>query len=264
MKCRYCGSNLGIEDKICPYCGKENEQAAGHQALMQEYRDEYEQTKTEAGVKSKEAGRKGRLIVIGLMIVVIILLRISISINSDVSNRERKKQSRIERQVSKNSKKIKKTVDEMEKNRDYLALSYYMLNYNLRSNEDYRDYSRVFTAVISYRAVYENILNILDGFDGYQEKTKKDFCYDAAIYITDWNTFVGGTFWDDSPTSPMHAGEHGAFISDIRKETQDMVQVYFDLSDSQASGMWDMNRESLGELLYSKCQDLYPEETADE
>ncbi|MCR5002193.1 MAG: zinc ribbon domain-containing protein [Lachnospiraceae bacterium] len=264
MKCQYCGSNLGIEDEVCPYCGKVNDQAAGHQAVMKEYRDEYEKTKTEVKKESISAGRKGKLIVIGLMLAAIILMRISISINSDVSNRESKKENKIAREVSRNRKKVTARLQEMEKNRDYLALSYYMQNYRLRSDNEYSDYTRVFTAVISYRTIYEDILNIIDGFDGYQDKTARDHCHDIAIYISDWNNYVRGQFWSDNPDSAMHKGEHGAFLADIRQETQDMVQVYFDLTDEQATSMWDMDRDSLGDLLYENCSRLYPEGAANE
>ena len=264
MKCQYCGSNLGIEDEVCPYCGKVNEQAASHQAVIKEYRNEYEKTKTDAKRKSVSAGRKGRLVVIGLMLSAILFMGISIRNNSDVEYREKKKEKRIAKEVDKNEDTVTATLSELEKNRDYLALSYYMQNYRLRSDDRFSDYSRVFTAVISHRTIYEDILNILDGFDGYQEKTSRDHCYDAAIYISDWNSYVGGEFWHDTPDSPKHAGEHGAFLSDIKKDTQDMVQVYFDLTDDQASSMWKMDREALGEMLYEHCRDLYPEEGTDE
>ena len=264
MKCQYCGSNLGIEDKVCPYCGKINESAAFHQAEMEEVRDEYEKTKDEVKVKSKTAGRKGRLIVIAVMVTIILFLRISISINSDVEMRERKKNAKIAKEVAKYEDDIDSTLEELEKNRDYLGLSNFMLNYRLRSEAKYSDYSRVFTAVIDYNAIYDDILNILDGFDGYEEKTDKDRCYDIAIYVSDWNKYVGGEFWNDSATSPMHSGEHGAFIADAKKDTQDLVQVYFELTDEQASSMWNMDRDTLGEMLYEKCKVLYPEEGSNE
>ncbi len=264
MKCQYCGSNLNIEDKVCPYCGKLNEQAAGYQAVMDEYRSEYEKTQADAKVKSRSAGRIGRLIVIGLMLVATVIMALSIVSNSDVGSRERKKESRIAGEVNRNIDDITATLQEFEKNRDYLAMSYYMLNYRLRSDDRYSDYSRVFTAVISYNAIFDDILNILDGFDGHEGKTSRDRCYDAAIYITDWNSYVGGSFWNDAANSSMHTGEHGAFLADIRKDTQDMVQVYFDLTNEQASSMWTMDKEFLGDLLYEKCRDLYPEGEPDE
>ena len=83
MKCKYCGSNLGIEDEFCPYCGKVNKKAAKYLAEKNKYLNEYEQTKTEVKKKSISAGRMGRLIVIGLMLVAILFMKISISRNSD-------------------------------------------------------------------------------------------------------------------------------------------------------------------------------------
>ncbi len=264
MKCKYCGSNLGIEDEYCPYCGKLNDQAAGHQAVMKEYRDEYEKTKSDVKVKSRLAGRTGRLVVIGAMLVVIAAMGVSIGVNSDVENREQKKQNRVAKEVESKADSISATLKELEDNRDYLGMSYYSLNYRLRSEEKYSDYSRVFTAAIDYNAIYDDIINILAGFEGYENETDKDRCYNIAIYISDWNSYVGGEFWNDSPSSPMHAGGHGEFLKDAKKDTQDMVQVYFDLTDEEAASMWTMDRMSLGEMLYDRCRVLYPKEGADE
>lgn len=264
MKCQYCGSNLGIEDVVCPYCGRENEQAAGHQAVIKEYRDEYEKTKEDVRVRSKTAGRNGRLIVIGVMLLIIMCMRISIGINSDVEVRERNKENKISREVAQYGDDIDATLKKLETNRDYPGLYHYMLNYRLRSEDRYNDYSRVFTAVIDYNVIHEDILAILSGYKGYDERTNEDWCRDIAIYVSDWDQYVGGAFWNDSPTSSMHSGEHGEFLSDIRKDTQDIVQVYFDLTDEQAMSMWSMDRTELGNMLYEKCRELYPEVSKDE
>ena len=259
MKCEYCGSNLTIEDAVCPYCGKANAQAGGHRALMKKYRDRYERTKADAAKKSEGAGRRGRLIVIGLMLLAILFMGISIGRNSDVEYREKKKEEKIADKVDRNRDEITATLKELEENREYIALENYMLNYRLRRDDEYGDYSRVFTAVINHTAICEDILNILDGYEGYDGKTSREWCDDAAIYISNWRQYVDGQFWQDGPDSSMHAGEHGAFLADIRKDTQDIVQVYFDLTDEQASSMWDMEKEALGSMLYEKCRDLYPE-----
>ena len=259
MKCKYCGSNLGIEDEVCPYCGKLNEEAAGHQAVMETYREEFEKTKTEVKKKSISAGRLGRLIVIGLMLVVILFMGISIRRNSDVEYLIKKEEEQIAREVEKNRDSITAKLQEMEKNREYIALDKYNLRYRLRSNDYYEDYFRVFTATIDYTVICEDIMNILSDYDGYHEKTNKDWCYDIAIYISHWRSYVEGEAWFDSPDSPMYSGEHGAFISDAKKDAQDIVQVYFNLTDEQASSMWDMEEEELGKMLYENCRELYPE-----
>ncbi|MCR5674614.1 MAG: zinc ribbon domain-containing protein [Lachnospiraceae bacterium] len=263
MKCKTCGSNLGIEDEVCPYCGRINEQAAGHREEMQQVRDEYERTRDDVKVRSRSAGRIGRLAVIGAMLLVIAVLEISVVRNSDVEIREKTKTDRIAREVDRNRDAIAETLRELEKNRAYLAMDCYMLNYRLRGDDAYADYSRVFTAAINYSVIYEDILNIVDGYEGYDEKTPRDWCDDIAIYISDWDRYVGGSFWHDSADSPMHTGEHGAFIADARKDAQDLVQVYFDLTDEQASAMWTMDEEAVADMLYENCRRLYPEKRSD-
>lgn len=45
MKCRYCGNNLGFEDELCPHCGNVNAEAAGHIAVLRDYKEDYDNTK---------------------------------------------------------------------------------------------------------------------------------------------------------------------------------------------------------------------------
>ena len=264
MKCKYCGSNLGLEDATCPYCGKVNKKAAGYLAEKNKYLNEFENTQTDVKEKSQIAGRVGRLAVIGFMLVAVLWMKLSAQRLSDAEYRINKRQDKIAAAVSKNKDSIAETVREMEKNREYVALSNYTLKYRLKGEEQFHDYFRVFTAADSYNVIFEDIINIVTGFEGYENRTTKDWCYNVAIYISDWNSYVAGEFWNDSPDSPMHAGEHGAFLTDAKKDVQDMVQVYFNLTDEQATSMWTMDKEALGEMLFESCKEIYPKEEADE
>ncbi len=265
MKCKYCGYNIGLEDKYCPHCGKLNDQAAQHIADMEHYEADYEQTKETVITKStKFNGRTGRIAVIALLLM---LMAVALNIThkySDIETREKIKKEKTEKAVEKNRRNINATLKEMEEHREYLAMSYFVTNHRLRGDDNYDEYMRVFTAAISYKSIYEDILNIVDGYEGYEDDGKEQWCNEIAIYITDWNSYVSGEFWDDSPTSPMHSGTHGEFLADCRKDTQDMVQVYFKLTDEEAEAMWTMEQEALSAKLYEKCMELYPEGNADE
>ena len=260
MKCGYCGSNLGIEDAVCPYCGRENPEAAGHRATLQSARAEYEQTRAETKIKSRSAGRVGRGVVICLMVIAILFMWGSIRRNSDFDYRYEKKRDTIAREVEKNRETVTATLQELEKNRAYMALDCYVLTHRLRGDDTYLDYSRVFTATINHREIFEDTLNIVTGYQGYDGESQKEWCEDAAIYISNWREYVDGGFWRDSPTSPLHGGEHGAFLTDIKQDTQDMVQVYFGLTDEEALSIWEMEKDALSEMLYERCSELYPEE----
>ncbi len=258
MKCKFCGSNLGIEDEFCPHCGKPNDQFEGNRREMKEYKKELEDTKKEAKASSKKNSRLGRIIVIGVLASIIIAMLIGIHNYSDFDIRERNKNKRIDDYVSAHKDEIDATLTKLEDDRDYLAIDYLVLNYRLRSNSDYSEYNKVFTSSIMYRAVHDDILNIMDGFDGYDAKKDKDWCDNIAMYLLDYDVYVQPEYFD--PNSSIHATGHAAYIKDCRMAIQDMVQVYFDLTNDQAHDMWLMNKEDLSEMLYSKCMDLYPEE----
>lgn len=262
MKCQYCGSNLSLEDEHCPYCGRENTQAAKHQQAMKNYESDYEKTKNEVIRKSyKFNTRAAKAAIIALLLAVIAIMLVLIKYYSDFDSRYEKSTIEKRERVTRNYNDFRANVESMEKKREYLAMENYMLTGGLRGAEGFNDYERVFTAVISYRCVYSDILDLVTGFDSYGTKSKKDLCNDIAVYISEWKDFVDGGFWNDLPDSEMHKGEHGAFLSDVKKETEDMVAVYFKLSDAQAGSIWKMQETELGDMLYSKCQDIYPEET---
>ena len=46
MKCPYCGAPLGLDDKFCPYCGQPNTLAKKHQADMEKYHREFQETRS--------------------------------------------------------------------------------------------------------------------------------------------------------------------------------------------------------------------------
>ena len=259
MKCNFCGSNLGIEDEFCPHCGKPNDQFEGNRAEMKEYKEEFEKTKEEVKESSKTNSRIGRLIVIGVLSFIIIAMLIGIHDYSDFDTRERNRNKRIEDYVSEHKDEIDAKLIEFEDNRDYLAMDYFVLNYRLRSNSDYYpEYGKVFAASIQYRVIHDDILNIMDGYDGYENLKDRDWCDNIAKYILDYDVYVQPEYFN--PDSPLHETGHAAYIKDCRVAIQDMVQAYFDLTYDQANGMWLMGKDDLCDMLYSKCMDLYPEE----
>lgn len=264
MKCQYCGSNLGLENDVCPFCGRENPKAIKYVDNKKKYLNELDETKQKVKKQSKINARVGRLIFIVLMVAAIAVFYTIINQHADTEKRIANRQQKLEKTVEKNIDSIVLKVEELERNREYLGLSYYVLNYHLRTRNEFKDYSRVFTAADSYSQIFEDILNIETGFNSYGGMKKIDWCREIANAISHWNLYVEGEFWNDRPDSPMHTGEHGAFLSDIKPEVQDMVQVYFALDDEQADAMWTMDEESLTDLLYKQYKLMKKEASENE
>ena len=73
MKCDHCGANIGLEDKVCPYCGKINPYAQQHQQQMQHYQQQFEQTRQDVEEKANRfAGIAAPLTVLVISIVILI------------------------------------------------------------------------------------------------------------------------------------------------------------------------------------------------
>lgn len=265
MKCQYCGGNLNLQDENCPFCGRFNEQAAEYTKSMKDIKEEYGKTAEKAKKKSKINERTARVLIIIFMLLIIGAMFIRIRLYSDFEYKHKKYNEKIEKHVAQNKEAIYDMLKDLELRRDYLGMDYFVLNYQLKTDNEYLEYARVFTAAVDYNAIYTDILNILDGQNfSYKEFTKEEWCYNIALYISNWNNYVEGEFWRDSADSPMHAGEHGAFLADAKRDTQDMVQVYFDLTDEQAASMWTMEQSEVGAMLYEKCKILYPEVSSNE
>lgn len=264
MKCQFCGTNLGLEDELCPHCGKPNSEAASHVAVMNSYKEDFDRTQKKSVKKSRFNNRVARIVVIVIMVIIVYVMKAVTVRYSDFDIREERNTQKKAQALEDNRGIVLATLKQMELNREYLAMEYYVAENRIRGAEGFDDYFRVFTAAIDYEVIYSDLLSIVDGFDYYGEKTKKDWCYDIAIYVSGYHLYTEGEFWHDPADSPMHAGEHGAFIADAKKDIQDMLQVYFKLTDKEAASMWDMEEEELGALLYEHCQEIYPEVNAHE
>ncbi len=69
MKCRYCGGEVGLEQKYCPYCGKANDQAVQHFSDMASFRGRYADTEAEVIRRSERYAR-----IIPRTVIIVLLL----------------------------------------------------------------------------------------------------------------------------------------------------------------------------------------------
>ena len=80
MKCKYCGGEVSLSEKYCPYCGKLNEQTAAHAEAMKKFRKDYAETK--AGVEETTKRFTGTAVNAVIIAVLAVLLVVSIVIGN--------------------------------------------------------------------------------------------------------------------------------------------------------------------------------------
>ena len=70
MKCVSCGGEIGLTDKVCPYCGREIKETARHRAELKNYNDRNEKTKRKL---SKTFSENMPMVISAIVMVVLII-----------------------------------------------------------------------------------------------------------------------------------------------------------------------------------------------
>ena len=139
MKCRYCGGEVALEERYCPYCGKPNELALQHHQAMADYQKRYaEAEKTVLGKADRYAQIIPRVLIILVLLLVIFFTSV-IAENAYYFPEQLRSFS-----ANRNAKAVISTLDSFLKNRDYLSFASYLSYNGIRTySTAFSDYSSV-------------------------------------------------------------------------------------------------------------------------
>ncbi len=147
MKCNYCGGEIGLEEKTCPYCGMLNDQAVQHHQNMTHFRERFDRAEKNV---ARKAWRYSQAVPRFLIIVLLLLgtaATILISENAysfpDASRR---------RAAMKNPAQTKAVLDAYLDSGDYLSFSSYMEYCNIRTyGTEFSEYRNVDNCAYDYK-----------------------------------------------------------------------------------------------------------------
>ena len=162
MKCRYCGGEVSLTQKYCPYCGKLNDQTAGHAEAMEKYQKDYAETKAEVMDTTRRFGSAAVSAVIIAVLAVLILASIIVGSNAwDIRYAVQKRDS------VKNEAEYSKVLENYLKNEEYLEYDAYVEYRGIDSYhpEAYTSYRRLSYVVSYYSALYETLGNVITARD---------------------------------------------------------------------------------------------------
>lgn len=190
MNCKYCGSSLSMEDRVCPYCGRTNEQAAQHIKDMDKYHGAFTTTQRNVyGVVWRYKAVSVRMI----LFTVLVLLIVGVTLVSDnlYSIQRRIRQSDA-RQREREYTALLDTYLEEENFQAFKAFTE-AHSINSYSVDAFYSYSEVQWACSNYIRVYEGILemaypcdnsnigntmrSMLDALDGFYNALDSDITY---------------------------------------------------------------------------------------
>ena len=153
MKCQYCGGDISLEDRICPHCGRLQENAVRHDEEMKRYEAAFEDTRNEVLARSSQSARG-----IGVrLLVILVLLGGAIYLFAHSSSWS-VRSARREREANANVALFTERIEQYLEERDYEGLNsfsdYYMLTYN----DNYKKYYTILWACDRYANVCESLM----------------------------------------------------------------------------------------------------------
>lgn len=174
MKCESCGSPLSLEQKFCPYCGKENMQATQHVQDMERYHGEFESTKSHVYGKTKSvASNAVKGVVISLLFLVIVFLFYTAVASYEVMYQIK------DWSKSLHAKEYKMQIEEFLEDGDYYSLGMFCNAKGIYAYDNgYEEYRPVINMASQYAWFYNYMLNAVL-HDKYWKPEDNHWVYDS-------------------------------------------------------------------------------------
>lgn len=250
MKCQYCGNNLNIEDKFCPYCGRSNPFAVKHQEEMERYEKDYQKTKKEVLEQSSRFNRRTvKITVIAVLVALIAISCFLLAKSYDI------RWWNMERSIASEAETHRQAVQQLMEARDYQALCSYVSENRITYTDDLKEYEAVFNTTQQYRRFYDYLM-ILQSKKADEEKFKY---YSESELLEGVAKSINSLYEYMEPQKfnpEAYQGDKMEYMEDLREHTEIMVSGYFGISPEEAAGMRSMTVSRINVLL----EDCYEKE----
>ncbi|MBO4831204.1 MAG: zinc ribbon domain-containing protein [Oscillospiraceae bacterium] len=224
MKCQHCGSNLNIEDSVCPYCGQPNPFAEKHQEAMRRFESDYEKTKRDVLEQTARFSKHTiRITILAVLVALIAGAAIFLIKADDIRWRME------EKRVESNASEHRAAISELMEERDYLALYSYFSKTNTRYSDALKEYDAVCDCSFQYRLFYDNLMMLQAKKadpDNYRYYTETELLEDIANEIRRINECMEPQTYNEE----AYTEEKMTYMEDLRDSVETMVEGYFGLS----------------------------------
>ncbi len=231
MKCKYCGSDLSIEDVKCRYCGIENPYYKKHRADMRSYRNRFERTKADVYEKT---GRFTKVTVKTTAIAILVtlnLLILVILLNSwDISN------FIIKYQANFHAAEHREKLSELEQKEDYIGFTYYYDNHSLYGVDSLDEYNKIRSVSMYYSNIYTNIMKLTVEKNAYQSSQEY-----AAMINQDLNSIYSSMEKKEYDEESEYAKVHVEAMQNALDQVYAMLHTYCNISREDLNQFADLS-----------------------
>ena len=230
MKCEFCGSNLGIEDEICPACGKANSFAKKHTKDMKRFKTRYDSTRNEVMENSRRFNKMTVRITIAAVLVALIAISI-ILLGNDYDI----KRHREEKQVEKNRAEYAAQLDKLIEERDYISVYMYSNAKKLSYSEHMDDYRKICEISHSYWSFIEYSEYLFKEDSFMSESEAINHLADIAESI---HSYKDPSEWEKER---YYNEKTIGYIDDLTEHVDVLIKGYFHISDEDMANFWDLS-----------------------
>lgn len=222
MKCKYCGGNLGLEDELCPYCGRVNELAHQHVQDMKQYSGEFAETKKDVYKTTRRfSGVAVRMIILTALIIAIAVM-FFLTCNAYSLARDAK-----ERDAKRNADVYIQKLDEMLVTGDYRGVANFAeahcINFWI---QEYDSYEQIIDAAKMYTRAVQYLMNSQIG-DSYTQPL-----YEVGYFASALSDFYLA-IESDRYGEKIDQKKTDLAIADMRENLNALMKAYLGLTDEE-------------------------------
>ncbi|MBQ6469021.1 MAG: hypothetical protein IJJ50_03090 [Lachnospiraceae bacterium] len=240
MKCRYCGGEIQLEDLVCPYCGRPNEEAQQHARDMRRYQREFQKTKMDVTEKAGHASK--RAVQIAAIVSLIAAIVVNIFLQANCYNIS----YAIERSRAK--KNIPAHLQQMDRylsEEDYAGFAAYCQAKHLSMlDKTFDPYYATYRTAVSYRTAVMQMMELVHHMSYTTvDRMTKYLTEDIQNFYEnlDPEQYSYYDYFDDENTQ-----KH---LANMKTHMEAMFVAYLGMTPEEAAGMETLSRAGQAALI---------------
>ena len=225
MKCKYCGGEVGLEETVCPYCGKPNDQAVRHHREMASFRRRYAETEAAVVGKADQYAR-----IVPRMLLILLLLIVAVVTNAISENTYGLPEEVRRHRAERDPKPIMETLDNCLENRDYIAFSSWFTYHGIRCyNSPFEEYEDLQWAAEYYKDFVISMERVfLHGeLDDWE---KENTGYDLRRLCQNLEYFLETV---ERELRNVETENHRVTLENMHSDVMEMLKVFFGLTGEE-------------------------------
>lgn len=245
MKCEFCGSSITLEDKKCPFCGKENRHAQQHIKDMEQYKENYYETKKEVyrDVHTHQEITSYVVVIVILILLVGVLFYGYKDVYQIVSS--------VQDVVTTVSYPVHRSrIDEYIEDGNYLAIPEYIDEKGIQSSYQgpYKKYRKILQKCEFYSGIYYKTQGLISVI------IHRENAY-LLSEVQNLVKQIRGFYLDEEDM--FDGGVNEKVYVELSEEMLRLLHTYYGLSEEECSEVKDLNDKELEDLILEKVESIY-------